>query len=149
MTLSELKEQIQEDLKLHADRLNYDAIATPDIHNKYNNLYRRERVALKELQREWDVLYLQQWEYYRKKADPEVYEKKPLLKKIIDTDAKYYLAADPILQEQRAKIEAKEELLDYIKRALDQISQRTWLIRNYTEYLKFQNGDSPNKVNGI
>lgn len=103
-------------------------------------MLRRERDALKKLEREWDVLYLQQWEYYRKKADPEVYEKKPLLKKIMDTDVKLYLAADPDLQELRGKIESKEEVIDFLKRTLDQVAQRTWLIRNAIEYYKFVNG---------
>lgn len=141
MTLAELQEQVKTDLKLNSDQLNYDAVATPDIHHIYNKMYMRERIALKELERKWDALYLQQWEYYRKKADPEVYEKKPLLKKIMDADVKLYLAADPDCQELRAKIEAKEELIDFLKRTLEQIAQRTWLIRNAVDYLKYLGGE--------
>lgn len=140
MTLSELQDQVKQDLKLSGDQLNHDAVITPDIHHTYSCMLRRERDALKKLEREWDVLYLQQWEYYRKKADPEVYEKKPLLKKIMDTDVKLYLAADPDLQELRGKIESKEEVIDFLKRTLDQVAQRTWLIRNAIEYYKFVNG---------
>jgi len=141
VTLSELQDQIKKDLKIHPDQLDESSRITPEIHHIYNKLMMQERLALKKLNREWDKLYLQQWEYYRKKADPEVYEKKPLLKKIMDTDVKYYLSADPDLQELRSKIEAKEELIEFLKRALDQISQRNWQIRNQIEWLKFLGGE--------
>ena len=52
-------------------------------------------MAFKKLEREYDTLYLQQWEYYRKKAPESAYIAKPLLKKILDSDIKIYLAADP------------------------------------------------------
>lgn len=139
MTLTELQDQVKEDLKLSADQLAHDAIITPDIHNKYNRMLMREKMALKKLERKYNVLYLQQWEYYRKKADPEVYEQKPLLKKIMDSDVKLYLAADEKLQELQAEIDAKEELVEFLKRVMEQINQRTWLIKNAIEYYKFTN----------
>jgi len=141
MTLKELQDQIKTDLHIEHDELNYEAIKTPQIHHKYNKMLMSERLALKKLEREWDKLYLSRWEYYRKKADPEVYEKKPLLKKIMDTDVKLYLAADEELQELRAKIDAKEELIDLLKRTMDQIAQRTWLIRNAVDYLKYMGNE--------
>ena len=78
------KEQIKKDLHIEHDELNYEAIRTPAIHHTYNKMLMGERLALKKLEREWDVLYLSRWEYYRKKSDPEVYEKKPLLKNTTD-----------------------------------------------------------------
>ena len=96
-----------------------------------------ERLALKKLERDWDKLYLERWEYFRKKAPDEVYIKKPLLKRIADTDVKLYLAADEDLQKLRTQIESKEELIDLLKRTMDQIGQRTWLMKNVTDYLKY------------
>lgn len=139
MTLTELQDQVTTDLKLSGDQLAHDAIVTPDIHNKYNRMLMRERQALKKLERKWDVVYLERWEYYRKKADPDVYTEKPLLKKIMDSDVKLYLAADEDLQNLRAEMDAKEELIDFLKRVMEQINQRTWLIRNAIEYYKFTN----------
>lgn len=141
MTLTELQDQVKQDLKIQGDQLDFEARRTPDIHHTYNKMLMAERMALKKLERKWDALYLKQWEYYRKKADPEVYEEKPLLKKIMDSDVKLYLAADPELQELRGKIEAKEELIDFLKRTLDQIMQRTWLVKNALDYYKYTNGE--------
>jgi transcription elongation factor GreA-like protein len=100
-----------------------------------------EKLALKNLERQWDKLYLERWEYYRKKSEPDVYEKKPLLKKILDTDVKLYLAADDELQNLRFQMDGKEELIDFLKRTMEQISQRQWHIRNAIENYKFLNGD--------
>ena len=145
MTLTELQEQVKKDLKIEGDQLDHEALRTPDIHHTYSKMLMIERLALKKLKREYDQVYLTRWEYYRKKADPEVYEKEPLLKKIMDSDVKLYLAADGALQEVQGKIEAKEELIDFLKRALDQVSQRTWLVKNAIDYYKFLNGGVPDR----
>jgi Recombination, repair and ssDNA binding protein UvsY len=137
MTLSELQDQVKKDLKIEGDELVTEAIRTPELHHKYNKLLMTERLALKKLERQWDVVYLQRWEYYRKKSDPSVYEKEPLLKKIIDTDVKLYLTADKELQALRADIDGKEELIDFLKRTMDHVAQRTWLLRNAIDYLKY------------
>jgi len=141
MTLIELQAEVKTDLKLQPDELNFEAVRTPEIHNKYNKMLMSERLALKKLEREWDVLYLEKWEYYRKKADPEVYKEKPLLKKIMEEDVKKYLPADSDLQALRGQIESKEELIDFLKRVMDQVAQRTWLIRNAIDYLKYLGGE--------
>lgn len=142
MTLTELQEDVKKDLKIQGDELTFEAVRTPEIHNKYNRMLMSERLALKKLEREWDRTHLAQWEYYRKKADPAVYEEKPLLKKIMDADVKHYIAADPELQELRVRMDSKEELIDFLKRTMDQIAQRTWLIRNAIENYKYLNGDT-------
>jgi hypothetical protein len=141
MTLKELQDGVREDLKIQGDELTFEAVRTPDIHHKYNKMLMAERLALKKLEREWEQLYLQQWEYYRKKADPVIYEKKPLLKKIMDSDVKLYLASDEILLEHRAKMEGKEELIDFLKRTMEQVAQRTWLIKNALDNYKYLQGD--------
>jgi hypothetical protein len=143
MTLKELQEQVKKDLKLSPDNLAIESLKTPDIHWTYNKMLMSERLALKKLEREYKTLYKERWEYYRKKADPEVYEKEPLLKKIMDSDAKIYLAADGQLSELQEKIDSKEELIEFLKRVMDQISQRQWIVRNSIEYLKFMNGGGP------
>src|ERR1039457_5695859 len=102
MTLQELQDKVKKDLKIQHDELVYEAVRTPDIHHEYNRMLMTEKLALKKLERDWDILYLKQWEYYRKKSDPEIYDKKPLLKKIMDTDVKLYLAADEELLNLRA-----------------------------------------------
>lgn len=141
MTLSELQDQVKKDLKIQGDELVKEALRTPDLHHKYNKLLMTERLALKKLERQWDVVYLQRWEYYRKKADPSVYEKEPLLKKIIDTDVKLYLTADNQLQALRAEIDGKEELIDFLKRTMDHVIQRTWLIKNANDHMKYLGGE--------
>ena len=137
MTITDLQNQVKQDLKLNGDQLNFDAVMTPDIHNTYNRMLMAEKLALRKLQAEWDRLYLQRWEYYKKRADPEVYLEKPLLKKIMDTDVKLYIAADPEMQVLRAKIDLKEELIDFLKRTMDQIAQRVWIIKNSIDFLKY------------
>lgn len=142
MTLLELQEQIKHDLKLNGSELFEESLRTPDLHNKYSKILMVEKMALKKLEREMNVLHLERWEYYRKKSNPQVYEEKPLLKKILDTDVKHYLAADSEILTLQAKIDAKEELVEFLKRTMDQIMQRNWNIRNAIEFYKFTTGVS-------
>jgi len=141
MTLKELQEQVKTDLKIDGSELTFEAIRTPEIHHTYNKMFMTEKMAFKKLEREWDQLYLERWEYYRKKAEPEVYQEKPLLKKILDTDVKYYLAADEELQELRSKMDNKEELIDFLKRTMDSIAMRQWLIKAANDNNRYLVGD--------
>lgn len=143
MTIEDFREEVKKDLKLHHDSLNYDAVFTPDIHHKYSKALMVERLAYKKLKREYDVKYLEVWEYYKKRAPEKVYKEKPLLKKIMDTDVKYYISADRDLQEIQSKLDTKEELIEFLKRTLEQINNRQWLIKSAIDYLKFTNGGSP------
>jgi hypothetical protein len=140
MTLKELQDELKQDMKLDSSDLSSESLRTPDLHNKYNRSLFQEKLALKKLKREWDVLFKDRWEYYSKKADSEVYEKKPLLKKILPNDLKIYIAADSEMQNLKARIELKEELVEFLERAMDAIMQRNWIIRNSMEFLKFTNG---------
>jgi len=140
MTLKELQVQVKKDCRIQGDQLNLESIRTPDIFHDYNKMLMLEKLALKDLEREWDREYLKQWEYYRKKSDPEVYEKKPLLKKIMDSDVKLYLNADETLQNLRTKIEGKEELIDFLTRTITLISSRQWLIKNAIDHNNYLQG---------
>lgn len=141
MKLSELYDEVKKELKIDGSELSIEALRTPDIHNKYNKMLFSEKLALKKLNRQWDQLYRDRWEYYRKKSDPEVYEKKPLLKKIMDTDVKIYLAADDELQDLQAQIDSKEELIDFLKRTMDSIAMRQWLIKAANDNNRYLSGE--------
>lgn len=141
MTLGELQMGIKADLRIDpSDLIMESVVRTPEIHWTYSKMLMTEELALKKLNREYKTLYLQTWEYYRKKADPEVYVDRPLLKKVMDVDAKNYIVADPDILELQAKIDAKEELVSYLKRTVDQINQRQWLIKNAQDHLNYLAG---------
>jgi hypothetical protein len=141
MTLNELEIRVKKDLKIDRGELSYEAIRTPDIFNDYNKMIFHEKLALKDLERKWDILYLERWEYYRKKAPEEVYQKEPLLKKIMDSDVKIYLNADNELQNLRKQIDGKEEIIDFLKRTLDNIANRQWLLKAANDNNKYLQGE--------
>lgn len=140
MTLQELQLKIKADLRIDPDNLVWESVRSPDVHWDYSKILMTEELALKKLNREYKSTYLRMWEYYRKKADPEIYVTQPLLKKIMDVDAKMYILADDVIQELQAKIDAKEELVAYIKRTVDQINQRQWHIKNANDHLNYLAG---------
>jgi uncharacterized HAD superfamily protein len=141
MTLLELQEQVKKDLKIDGSELTLAAIKTPDLHNRYNKMLFSEKLALKKLERQFSILYLERWEYYRKKAPDEIYEKKPLLKKIMDSDVKLYLNADDEIQALQAQIDGKEELIDFLKRVMDNVVMRQWLIKAANDNNKYLSGE--------
>lgn len=140
MKLSELQEQIKTDLRIDPDDLAIESARTPDIHWSYSKMLMTEKLALKKLQADMKELNFAKWEYFTKKADPEVYKDKPLLKKIMSTDVKQYICVDREVLDLQARIDGKEELIDYIARTLDQVSGRQWIIKNIIEHRKFLAG---------
>jgi len=72
MTLEELQESANRDLKIDETDLGSESINIPILHNKYLQHYNKFSLLLKKAEYEQKVLKRQKWEYYTGKADPSV-----------------------------------------------------------------------------
>ncbi len=90
MTFNELQDDVNKELKISGDQLTLEAIRTPDIFNKFNKMLFFEKKVFKTTGTIVGYFISETMGILSQKG-PEVYEKKPLLKKIMDTDVKLYL----------------------------------------------------------
>ena len=140
MTLEELQEQVDKDLKINDTELDLESLKTPQLHNKYLKEYNNFKLLLSRAESDYKILKRVKWEYYTGKASPEVYKQKPFNLKIMKSDIDKYLESDEELIKAKQKIDYLETVVNYLDRTLKIISGRDWQIRNSIEWRKFTSG---------
>ena len=140
MTLEELQEQVDKDLKINESELDLESQKTPQLHNKYLKHYNKFKLLMTRAESDYKILKRVKWEYYTGKASPEVYKQKPFNLKIMKSDLDKYLDSDEDLIKSKQKIEYLETVVNYLDRTLKIIGGRDWQIRNSIEWRKFTSG---------
>tara|TARA_A200000113_G_C8797609_1_gene333010 strand:+ start:252 stop:680 length:429 start_codon:yes stop_codon:yes gene_type:complete len=140
MTLEELQELVDKDLKINESELDLESLKTPQLHNKYLKHYNNFKLLMTRAESDYKILKRVKWEYYTGKASPEVYKQKPFNLKIMKSDLDKYLDSDEDLIKSKQKIEYLETVVNYLDRTLKIIGGRDWQIRNSIEWRKFTSG---------
>ncbi len=140
MTLEELQESANRDLKIDDTDLGTESINIPILHNKYLQHYNKFSLLLKKAEYEQKVLKRQKWEYYTGKSDPSVYKEKPFDLKILKADVHIYMDSDSDLQRADQKVAYLNQVVKYLEQVLRSINNRTFLIKNAIEWKKFTSG---------
>ena len=140
MTLEELQEQVDKDLKINDTELDLESLKTPQLHNKYLKYYNNFKLLLTRAESDYKILKRVKWEYYTGKASPDVYKQKPFNLKIMKSDIDKYLESDEDLIKAKQKIDYLETVVNYLDRTLKIIGGRDWQIRNSIEWRKFTSG---------
>ena len=140
MTLEELQEQVDKDLKINDTELDLESLKTPQLHNKYLKHYNNFKLLLTRAESDYKILKRVKCEYYTGKASPQVYQQKPFNLKIMKSDIDKYLESDEELIKAKQKIDYLETVVNYLDRTLKIIGGRDWQIRNSIEWRKFTSG---------
>ena len=140
MTLEELQEQVDKDLKINDTELDLESLKTPQLHNKYLKHYNNFKLLLTRAESDYKILKRVKWEYYTGKASPQVYQQKPFNLKIMKSDIDKYLESDEELIKAKQKIDYLETVVNYLDRTLKIIGGRDWQIRKSIEWRKFTSG---------
>ena len=140
MTLEELQEQVDKDLKINDTELDLESLKTPQLHNKYLKHYNNFKLLLTRAESDYKILKRFKWEYYTGKSSPQIYKEKPFNLKIMKSDIDKYLESDEDLIKAKQKIDYLETVVNYLDRTLKTISSRDWQIRNSIEWRKFTSG---------
>ena len=140
MTLEELQEAIDKDLKINDTELDLESLKTPALHNKYLKHLNNFRLLLSRTETDYSAMKKSKWEYYTGKAPAEVYALKPFDLKILRTDIDKYLEADEDLQKLKQKVDYLQTTIDYLDKTVRQISNRGFTIKNAIDWRKFTSG---------
>ena len=71
MTLEELQEQVDKDLKINDTELDLESLKTPQLHNKYLKHYNNFKLLMASIfESDYKILKRVKWEYYTGKANP-------------------------------------------------------------------------------
>ena len=140
MTLEELQEHVDKDLKINDTELDLESLKTPQLHNKYLKHYNNFKLLLTRAESDYKILKRVKWEYYTGKASPKIYQETPFNLKIMKSALDKYLDSDEDLIKSKQKIDYLETIVNYLDRTLKTISSRDWQIRNSIEWRKFTSG---------
>ena len=114
MTLEELQELADKDLKINDTELDLESLKTPQLHNKYLKELTKFKLLLTKADSDYRVLKRIKWEYYTGKADPKVYAEQPFDLKILKTDIDKYLEADDDLIRAISKVKYLEAVVEFL-----------------------------------
>ena len=140
MTLEELQEAIDKDLKINDTELDLESLKTPQLHNKYLKHLNNYKLLLSRAETEYSTMKREKWEYYTGKAPAEVYAMKPFDLKILKTDIDKYLESDIDLQKLKQKVSYLQTTVDYLDRTIRLISNRGFAIKNAIDWRRFTSG---------
>ena len=140
MTLEELQEAIDKDLKINDTELDLESLKTPQLHNEFMKHLTKYKLMLSRAETEYNMMKREKWEYYTGKADASVYAEKPFDLKILRTDIDKYLDSDIDLQKQKQKVDYLSTTVDFLDRTIRQISNRGFTIKNAIDWRKFTSG---------
>ena len=140
MTLEELQDLADKDLKINDTELDLESLKTPQLHNKYMKHYTKFKLMLTRAETDYSQIKRQKWEYYTGKADPAVYQEKPFNLKVLRQDVDKYIKSDPEVNKLEQKVTYIQTTVNYLERTLKLISNRTFTIKNAVDWKKFTSG---------
>ena len=140
MTLEELQEIADKDLKINDSELDLESIKTPQIHNKYMKHLTKFKLMLSKAEAEYNIVKKQKWEYYTGKAPATVYAEKPFNLKLLRQDLDKYIDSDEAVIQAKQKVDYLQTVADFLDRTIKQISNRTFTIKNAIDWKKFTSG---------
>ena len=143
MNFDELKQQVQEDLKIDSTELAIESVNTPQIHNKYLLFLKKNKEALAEDERTLRVMRKYKWLYYTGKLSKEELDRfkwEPFDLNILKTDVDRFIDADDDVIRLERQITEKKELVSYLDGVVKIVGNRQWNIRSAIEWIKFSHG---------
>ena len=140
MTLEELQQQADKDLKINDAELDLESLNTPQLHNKYLKHLNNFKLLLTRAKTDVNIMKKVKWEYYTGTASPEIYKKKPFDLKILKQYIDKYLESDEDLIKLTQKVEYLQTVVDFLESTVRQISNRSFAIKNAIEWKKFTSG---------
>jgi hypothetical protein len=140
MTLEELQDLAEKDLKINDTELDLESLKTPQLHNKYMKHLTKFKLMLSKAEAEFAQTRKTLWEYYTGKADASVYAQKPFDLKILKQDVDQYIQSDDEYIKAKQKVDYLSTTTDFLDRTIRQIQSRDWNIRNAIEWRKFTSG---------
>lgn len=143
MNFDELKQQVQEDLKIDSTELAIESVNTPQIHNKYLIFLKKYKEVLAEDERTLRVMRKYKWLYYTGKLSKEELDRfkwEPFDLNILKTDVDRFIDADDDVIRLERQITEKKELVSYLDGVVKIVGNRQWNIRSAIEWIKFSHG---------
>jgi hypothetical protein len=132
--------QLKEDLKIGLDTLDRDSIMTPGIHHKYLSMKKRAKGRLEEAEVAHRDIIHGLHIYYEGKAPADVYKHRPLDIVIPKAEIERFIKCEPTFKASEKIVNLWKRRIEFLNKVVEQIGNRSYLIHNAIEYLKYTKG---------
>jgi hypothetical protein len=141
MNLEDIQKMWTRDSVIDRDDLATESLKTSQLHAKYYELYNTTLLLRERAKETYDMVYLERYNYYTGKADPEVYEEEPFPYRVREKDAiQRHMSADERLSKVDLKIKYYDTMLRFLEEIIKSLSNRNYAIKNAIDWMKFQAG---------
>jgi len=143
MDIEEIEKMWAEDAKIDEANIGGESIKIPQLHAKYYKLYYRAVMKMNKLKAELKELEKDKTEYYNgTMAEEDLKERgwKPNPLKILRQDMDKYIQSDKEIVNLCLKIDYYNGMAKFLEDVIRQINNRSFMIKNFIEFMKFQHG---------
>ena len=137
MELDEIMKIWEEYSHIDDKDLDNESMNIPNVHQKYLNIYSKEKRKMSDLKTHWKILFQQRWEVVISKNGKAPEHNIRLSKTELE---RHYVAADEILQKAEKIMNEQEGKGEYLKSVLSMIENRSFHINNAISWRKFVAG---------
>lgn len=143
MKLENIQEEWENDASIDYADLANESLKIPKLHSKYWKIYTNEKLVLRKYKAEYVELKFEKTSFYVDGPTKDHIDKGwkvPDKGKIIKSEVQSYIDSDKELIHLSLKIGFQEEKVEFLQNIIQQINNRSFLIKNAIEWLKFSNG---------
>jgi len=142
--MNDLYDLWDKDSIIDRTNLGNESLRQCQLHSKYSKLLTNERLKLKKIEIQRDILKHEKYEMYHDGPTEEQMKKgwklPPKGKIILKSDIDRYLSADNEIIEMNIKVAMARERVEYLERAMDMIRGWNFQIKSFIDYEKFLAG---------
>lgn len=141
-TIEQIIEQWERDSNIDSTEPGKELLRIPMLHNKYNKYLSLHNLAAKRTSIKLAEIRKLKWLYYNGKLTSEELKKHgwDQFPFTLKSDLNIYLDGDVDMTQLVAKKLYHEECSSFCVNVMKELNNRTWQIRSYIEYVKFQAG---------
>jgi len=143
MKLEDIRTITEKDIVIDHTELDKEALKTPQLHNKYMNIFNDEKLVMYKYEDDYKKLKKYKWLYYTGKISQEeldFFEWQPFQLNILKQDIDKFMDSDEELVNLKSKMSYQKIKTDHLESTIKMIANRQWLIREAIDWIKFTNG---------
>ena len=137
MELEKIMSMWEEDAHIDDKDLDNESLNIPNVHQKYLDIYSKEKRIIRDLETHWKVVFQERWEAVISKNGKAPDHNIRISKTELE---RHYVAADSVLQKAEYIMNEQKSKVDYLKSVLSMIENRSFHINNAINWRKFVAG---------
>lgn len=143
--IEEIKSIWSIDSKINKTKLDEESLHSSVLHSKYFNLYLKYNRDRRNTKKQYYDMVSIKKQYYLGTMDKDELKEKgwiPFGLKVTNTTLQSYIDSDKDVIDISLKLGEYDDIIEFLKSILDNISKRGFQIKNAIDFIKFQNGIS-------